>query len=214
MERFYRRRLPHWEMDGAWYFLTFRLHGSIPRAVFEKWHVEADEKRHSLVRRYGQLSPQVERAISDEILRKAERYLDSQIHIRHLEQPAAAEAFVNNLAQGTERLYRLGPWVIMPNHAHVILTPRQDEPGGPIRLFRILQHLKGASAIEINRALKRSGRLWQREYFDRVIRSLIDFNRRAQYIEHNPVKAGLCEKPEDWPWSSASRELAGFELPE
>jgi REP element-mobilizing transposase RayT len=214
MERFYRRRLPHWEVDGAWYYLTFRLSGSIPHALFEKWHAEAGEKRRRLIRRLGQLSSFIERAIADELLRKAERYLDSQIHVRYLEQLPAAEAFIQNLERGTEQLYLLGPWVVMPNHAHLILTPKRDEHGEPIRLSRILQHLKGASAIEINRALKRSGRLWQREYFDRVIRSLTDFNRKARYIEHNPVKAGLCEKPEDWPWSSASRHLAGYELPE
>ncbi|HEY4687909.1 MAG TPA: transposase [Anaerolineae bacterium] len=212
MERFYRRRLPHWEIDGAWYFVTFRLYGSIPRAVFEQWQAEIDSKRKELIRRYKQLSPQTERALTDEQTRKIERYLDSQMHVRYLERPTAAEAFICNLERGTGTLYCLGPWVIMPNHVHVILAPKRDERREPVSLARILQHLKGASAIEINRALKRSGALWQREYFDRIIRSMTDFNRKAQYIEHNPAKAGLCGSPEEWPWSSASRQLAGYEL--
>jgi REP element-mobilizing transposase RayT len=95
-----------------------------------------------------------------------------------------------------------------------MLTPKYDERDEPVRLARILQHLKGASSLEINRALERSGRIWQREYFDRIVRSVTDFNRKAQYTEYNPVKAGLGSKPEDWPWSSASRHLAGYELPE
>ncbi len=214
MERFYRRRLPHWEVDGAWYFVTSRLHGSIPRVVFEKWRAEADEQRHRLIARFGQLSRPNENAIKNELLRKAERYLDSQIHVRHLERPAAAEAFIENLERGTWQLYRLGPWVIMPNHIHVIFTPKADEQGQPVRLSRVLQHIKGASAVEINRALNRSGALWQHEYFDRIIRSMTDFRRKALYTEYNPVKAGLCHAPEEWPWSSASRQLAGYELPE
>ena len=179
MDRFYRRRLPHWEIEGAWYYLTLRLYGSISQAVFNTWQIEAEQKRQSLIRKYGRLSPQLERAISYEQIRKAERYLDSQIHVRYLEHPLAAEAFVNNLERGTEKLYRLGPWVVMPNHAHLILTPQLDERNEPIRLARILQHVKGASALEINRILKRSGRLWQREYFDRIIRSMTDFRRKA-----------------------------------
>jgi putative transposase len=212
VEHFYRRHLPHWELDGAWYYLTFRLHSSIPQAVFEAWQAELEQKRHDLKRRYGQLNPQMEVALSLEQARQVEHYLDSQIQIRHLEQPAAAEAFMGNLARGAEKLYRLGPRVVMPNHAHLILAPQLNEHGEPVRLARILQHVKGASALDINRALRRSGTLWQREYFDRVIRSIADFSRKALYVENNPVKSHLCERPEDWPWSSASRRLAGYEL--
>ena len=214
MERFYRRRLPHWEVDSAWYFVTFRLRGSIPRAVFEKWQIEIDERRGDLTRRYGSLSPQLDHSLIADQNRRVEQYLDSQIHIRYLEQATAAETFIKNLERGSAKLYRLGPWVIMPNHVHLTVTSQRDEHGEPIPLARIIQHMKGASAIEINRALGRSGALWQREYFDRIVRNMTDFRRLARYIEGNPVKAGLCGIPEDWPWSSASRTLAGYELPE
>lgn len=214
MEHFYRRLLPHWEKEGAWYFLTFRLRGSIPKAAFDKWQAEAEERRQRLTRRHGRLGSKQERAIAFDIMRKSEHYLDSQIHIRYLEQPVAAEAFIANLERGTEDLYRFGPWIVMPNHVHLILTAKPDANGKPVRLARILQHLKGASAIQINRTLNRSGKLWQREYFDRLIRNMAEFRRKARYIEYNPVKARLCGKPEDWPWSSASRRLDGYELPE
>ncbi len=213
MERFYRRRLPHWEMDGAWYYLTFRLYGSIPQAKFEQWHLIADRKRQEIIKRYGRISDRIEHAIKSDLMDKAERFLDSQFLVRYLEQPTAAQSFMDNLARGTEKLYSLGPWVIMPNHVHVLLTAKVVQSGNQVTLARILQHLKGASAIEINRALKCMGTLWQREYFDRIIRSPNDFRRKAIYIEDNPVKAGLCHTPEDWPWSSASKQLKGFELP-
>jgi REP element-mobilizing transposase RayT len=52
--------------------------------------------------------------------------------------------------------------------------------------------------------LGRRGRFWQKEYFDRYIRNARHFAKVAAYIENNPVKARLCEKAEDWPFSSAS----------
>ena len=213
MERFYRRRLPHWEIDDAWYYVTFRLHGSIPAVQFERWQVALERKRQALVRRYGQLSAALERALAEERQQAIEDYLDSQYHVRYLAQPAAAEAYVTNLANGTRQLYQLGPWIVMPNHAHLLLKPQCDERHEPIRLSRIMQHIKGASAVEINRALQRTGTFWQHESFDHVIRDAREFQRIAHYIENNPVKAGLCAEPEAWAWSSASRLLANNELP-
>jgi putative transposase len=47
-----------------------------------------------------------------------------------------------------------------------------------------------------------SGHFWQKRYYDRNIRSYSDFTEKLRYIHRNPVKRELCEKPEDWPWSS------------
>lgn len=179
MEHFYRRRLPHWEVDEAGYFLTFRLHGSIPAAQFERWQAGLDRKRQGLLRHYGQLSAALERALTDEHWQTVENYLESQFHVRHLSRPEAAQAFFTNLANGTLKLYELGPWVTMPNHVHLILKPKLDDSGKPIRLARVMQQIKGASAVEINRALQRSGTFWQHESFDRVIRDAQDFQYKA-----------------------------------
>jgi len=51
--------------------------------------------------------------------------------------------------------------------------------------------------------LDRVGRFWQKEYFDRFIRNPRQFAGTVAYIENNPVKANLCDRPEDWPFSSA-----------
>ncbi len=73
-------------------------------------------------------------------------------------------------------------------------------------LDRVVQSWKRYSAHRINGCLGRTGTLWARDYFDRYIRDESHFNRALAYIRNNPVKAGLCAKPEDWPFSSASRE--------
>jgi len=51
--------------------------------------------------------------------------------------------------------------------------------------------------------LSRKGPFWMKEYFDRYIRNDKHFRNVVKYIEENPVKARLCAKPSDWPFSSA-----------
>ena len=46
-------------------------------------------------------------------------------------------------------------------------------------------------------------KFWMEEYFDRYVRNADHFRNTVNYIENNPVKAGLCSKPSDWPFSSA-----------
>jgi hypothetical protein len=62
---------------------------------------------------------------------------------------------------------------------------------------------KSFTAHEANRILDRKGRFWFPEPFDRYIRNHEHFKKTIRYIEGNPVKAGLCEKPSDWRFSSA-----------
>ena len=62
-------------------------------------------------------------------------------------------------------------------------------------LAKVLQIMKGASSRAANMALKRSGRLWETEYFDRLIRDEEHFHSVARYIEWNAVKPKLCSDP-------------------
>jgi REP element-mobilizing transposase RayT len=94
--------------------------------------------------------------------------------------------------------YQLTAWVIMPNHVHMLCTPHSA-----YSLAQIVHSLKSFTASEANKILGQSGRFWQKEYFDRYIRNARHFARVVSYIEKNPVKANLCDRPEDWPFSSA-----------
>jgi REP element-mobilizing transposase RayT len=87
----------------------------------------------------------------------------------------------------------------MPNHAHILCIPSAANS-----LASIMHSLKSFTSKEANKALNRSGKFWQKEYFDRYIRNARQFRNTVAYIENNPVKANLCEKPEDWPFSSAA----------
>lgn len=89
----------------------------------------------------------------------------------------------------------------MPNHVHVVLWPMPNDT-----LSKVLQSWKRFTAREANKLLGRVGRtFWQPESYDHWIRDDAEHARCCRYTVHNPVKAGLCAAPEDWPWSSARR---------
>ena len=88
----------------------------------------------------------------------------------------------------------------MPNHMHVLFTPR-------IEPRQLMKSLKGATAREANQILQRVRKpFWQDESFDRWMRNELEFEQTRIYVEQNPVTARLVESPEDWPWSSAARK--------
>ena len=94
--------------------------------------------------------------------------------------------------------YALAAWCIMPNHVHVVV---EQLPG--YDLATTVQAWKSVSAHTINKLRSRRGPLWQREYFDRFMRSATQFDAAVKYVENNPVAAGLAELPEEWRYSSA-----------
>ncbi|MFI5102287.1 MAG: transposase [Terriglobales bacterium] len=89
---------------------------------------------------------------------------------------------------------------VMPEHVHLLLTPLRDADGNLHSLVEILQSMKGASAHSLNRALGRSGPVWQEESFDHVLRAEESFWETVEYIRQNPVRRGLVTLPEDYPW--------------
>ena len=94
--------------------------------------------------------------------------------------------------------YALHAWCVMPNHVHTLFTPISR-----FKMSKIVHSWKSFTAHECNKVLKRTGKFWEREPFDRYIRNQSHFQNAVAYIENNPVKAGLCEEAEDWRWSSA-----------
>jgi putative transposase len=90
--------------------------------------------------------------------------------------------------------------VVMPDHVHMILSPLRDLQGDIFALAEIMGGIKGASAHSINRFLKRKGHVWQDESFDRVLRSDEKINSKVLYICENPVRKGLVNFVDDYPW--------------
>src|ERR1039457_4732731 len=93
-------------------------------------------------------------------------------------------------------------WVVMPNHVHVVVKSIRSLP-------EIMRWLKAATANRANSLLGRTGEaFWQREYFDRWIRTEKQLGSVIAYVEDNPVRSGLAACPEEWRWSSAYKAPA------
>ena len=92
--------------------------------------------------------------------------------------------------------YFLHAWCVMPNHAHVVVTPHP--PHDP---STILKSWKGFTARRINAASGVAGALWEQESFDHLCRRADHVERFIAYTLQNPVQAGLCKHWQDWPWS-------------
>ncbi len=83
--------------------------------------------------------------------------------------------------------YDVIAFVVMPNHVHLLIKPSGDKT-----LSDIIQSIKRFSSLQINRKLAREGRVWQKEYFDRIVRSSEQLKHYVSYIitNPNPLNAG------------------------
>jgi menaquinone-specific isochorismate synthase len=186
-----RGKLPHWEENHAIYFVTFRLADSLPQSVLRKFEFERTNILSTAKAAKRQLTPfernQLEELFSEDI----ERKLDTGAGRCFLADSAVADVVAETLQHFDRVRYHLYAWCVMPNHVHVIfrLVPTHE-------LSDVLHTWKSYSSKKANRLLRRSGKLWQHEYYDHLIRSEQEFYRTVQYIMDNPKKAGL----RDWRW--------------
>jgi len=116
--------------------------------------------------------------------------------------PAEARSIVLNCCLRDSRSMILADAVVvMPDHVHMIFTPLLNDAAREVySLARILDRIKGASAHLTNRALGRTGRVWQTESFDRVLRSSESLQEKIGYVLENPVRRGLAERWQNYPW--------------
>lgn len=177
-----RGYLPHYDDHLKIQFITFRLADSLPAHVFEKLR---DGQRRGLISEI-------------EFHRVLERYLDSGNGAKYLSDPRIAKMVEENLIHFDGVKYELHAWVLMPNHGHVLLEPMERHT-----LSSIMHSMKSYTSHRANEILGRSGSFWSKEYFDRYIRNQEHYRNVIRYIDDNPVKAGLCARPELWPYGSA-----------
>ena len=189
-----RSYLPHLDAADLVQGITFRLADSLPGDLVKRWHEEI---------RQSQEWPPGE-ARSEELRRRVAHYEDTGRGECHLRCPEIAALVRDALLRFDGERYRLLEWCVMPNHVHVLIRQMTGFP-----LAEIVRSWKLFTARQANAILGRSGQFWMREYHDRFIRDEKHLNQAVAYIRNNPVKAGLCERAQDWPWSSASSERLG-----
>ena len=179
-----RGYLPHWDPGNRPVHVVLRLHDSLPQSLLARWEEELRSTPDA----------------TDQRRRRIEAALDQGIGKCWLGHSPIARIVAEALAHFDGHRYQLHAWVIMPNHVHVLVSTV-----GPASLAEIEHSWKSYTAKQANRLLARSGQFWQKECYDRVMRSQREMAETKIYIEANPVAAGLCETIQDWPWSSAAR---------
>ncbi len=112
--------------------------------------------------------------------------------------PTVRRLVLDACLYGTGAKYRLWAAVIMPDHVHLLLTPREVSQGEWHALSAIIHSLKSYTAQEVNRRLGRKGPLWQDDYFNRIVRDEAEFLEKWNYIRNNPVTKELCDRPDEW----------------
>jgi len=98
---------------------------------------------------------------------------------------------------------RIYAYVVMPEHVHVLLSEPDRQT-----LADALKSLKQGVS---RRLIENAEHFWQKRYYDFNIRDYPQFMEKLRYIHRNPVRAELCERPEDWAWSSFRHYATGCE---
>jgi REP element-mobilizing transposase RayT len=113
-------------------------------------------------------------------------YVTFRLRSRSLSEPEQV-VVRDHIRTGDGRFYDLAAAVVMPDHAHVILRPRDE-----YTLSRVMQGIKGASARMLNALRGTSGQVWRDESYDRILRDGDEYEEKLNYMLNNPVKAALC----------------------
>jgi len=99
--------------------------------------------------------------------------------------------------------WAVGRFVLMPDHVHLFARPQPDASS----LGKWIKAWKCLSARTLAHVPEYSSPLWQPDYFDHFLRSAESYSEQWEYVRHNPVRAGLVARPEDWPWQGEIHEL-------
>ena len=131
---------------------------------------------------------------------------------RGFDAPAVYELFVQVLEQMRRRFALcVYGYVAMPEHVHLLLSePQRGLLADALHYLKLSFAKRRAIGLvaQVRAPLLGAnlgpspGVFWQKRYYDRNVRDEREFVEKLRYIHRNPVKAGLCEHPKDWRWSS------------
>ena len=187
--------LPHWYQAGVTYFVTFRTEDSIPAATARIWR----QRRMDWLRRRGieagqpnwkdafaRLPREDQQQFHEMFSREYLETLDRGLGACLLRNAEPAKIVADSLLHFDGRRYQMGEFVVMPNHSHLLVCLT-----GETEIETVCRSWKRYSATRINQRSGRTGRFWQEESFDHLVRSPEQFEAICRYIGENPRKANL-----------------------
>ena len=180
-----RRNLPHWEQEGATYFVTFRIADAVPAELLKEWKQEFEtwKKFHP-----EPWDARTKHEYQERFQDGREKWLDQGHGACLLRHPEIASVVAGALRHFDRERYVLDSWVIMPNHVHALVQLQRG-----FALSEILHSWKSFTAKKINRLKGTKGTVWQDENYDRIVRSLDELQHYRDYVARNPQNAELRE---------------------
>ena len=189
------RRLPHWVQPGVLCFVTWRTDDSIPASVLEEWRQERRQwlRQHGInpiSRRWRQqlqsLDIEAQTDFDQHFSKRWHEELDACHGACVLGEHSNAEIVSKSLRYFDGDRYELTDFIVMPNHVHLLVVFRAENP-----MLAQCESWKHFTAHQINQSLGTSGRFWQQDGFDHLVRSVEQFEHFRRYIARNGIEAGL-----------------------
>jgi putative transposase len=111
------------------------------------------------------------------------------------------------------RPFSIDGWVLLPDHMHCIWTLPQDDSDYSIRWSEIKRFVstvvrddfRDPKMLSRSRRMRRESTVWQRRFWEHMIRDEADFERHVDYVHFNPVRHGYAQRAIDWPFSTFGR---------
>ena len=170
--------LPHWEQEDKLQFVTFRLADALPQECL----IEIKNRKDSFIKQNPK--PWNKKTLSQYINITSdyeERMLANGYGSCILKNYVIRQIVIETLEYFNYVRYILFGYVIMPNHIHMLILPAHE-----YKLRDILQSIKRHSSRKINKLLNSSGKIWQSEGWDRVVRNEEHYKHCISYIRKNP----------------------------
>lgn len=184
------RNMPHWRQDGKLYFVTWRQADSIPKLKRE----QIIHERKAFLLAHGDpfsedMSELQRRRYYQLFDARVQRWLDAGAGSCLLKHPEAQRIVRDALYHFDNSRYQLGSFAIAANHVHVLVACNKGH-----QLSDVLHSWKSFTANAINKALRRSGTLWQDESHDHLVRHEIGLARITAYIHAHEEQGAFVEK--------------------
>ena len=174
----YTHKLPHWRQDGKTQFITFRLADSLPQSKLQ----ELSQAKEEWLKTHPQpWSESTKEEYNSLIGERIDKWLDAGYGCCTLKDPDMRRIVTDAFLHFNNERYVLLALVVMPNHVHALLTPCEGHD-----VIATIGRIKGFTASRINKVIGGKGEFWQRDSFDRILRSEMDFDAKLQYIINNP----------------------------
>jgi type I restriction enzyme R subunit len=176
------KTLPHWKQEDTIIFLTWRLWDSVPKVITQKWMDEIRNRRE-----LKPTSPIRSNELELDLFENWDQRLDRGTGSCLLKDPKASKILKDALSFYHGTHYLLLNFAIMPTHLHLLYLPKIDKA-----LESQIRQWKSYTSRELNKLLNLKGPVWQKGYWDRLMRNPIELYRVFRYIKQNPAKAGIA----------------------